>query len=123
MQQKKSLGFTIIELLVVIAIIGILAAIAIQSYSTYKKQGFDASAKNDLRNAAAAEEAYFVENAAYLSCATSAACTTRFGTLGGLSPGVTLQISGTTSGFTATTSHPSGSGTVFTWDSSQGGLQ
>ena len=123
MERPQAKGFTLIELLVVIAIIGILAAIGVQSYSSYKKRGFDASAKNDLRNAAAAEEAYFVENAAYLSCANSAACTARFSTLGSLSPGVTLQITGTTSGFTATSSHPSGSGTTFTWDSSQGGLQ
>ena len=56
--QNES-GFTLIELLVVVAIIGILAAIAIPQFSAYRKRGYEAQIKSDLRNAATAEEAYF----------------------------------------------------------------
>ncbi len=60
-------GFTLIELLVVIAIIGILAAIAIPQFATYRKRGYGSQVKSDLRNVATAEEAYFVNANAYLS--------------------------------------------------------
>ena len=56
--QSES-GFTLIELLVVVAIISILAAIAIPQFSAYRKRGYEAQIKSDLRNAATAEEAYF----------------------------------------------------------------
>src|SRR5947208_13689680 len=56
--QSES-GLTLIELLVVRAIIGILAAIAIPQFSAYRKRGYEAQVKSDLRNAATAEEAYF----------------------------------------------------------------
>jgi len=53
-------GFTLIELLVVIAIIGILAAIAIPQFATYRRRGYGSQVKSDIRNIATAQEAYFV---------------------------------------------------------------
>lgn len=47
--KVKNLGFTLIELLVVISIIGILAALAIASYSTAQKQARDTERKSDLK--------------------------------------------------------------------------
>ena len=58
-------GFTLIELLVVVAIIGILAAIAIPQFAAYRKRGYEATLKSELKNAATAEEAYFAQNRVY----------------------------------------------------------
>jgi len=62
LRLRSEAGFTLIELLVVVAIIGILAAIAIPQFSAYRKRGYEAQIKSDLRNAATAEEAYFAAN-------------------------------------------------------------
>jgi type IV pilus assembly protein PilA len=64
-KMKNQKGFTLIELMIVIAIIGILAAIAIPQFSAYRRRSYNASANADLRNAATAQEAYYVDKATY----------------------------------------------------------
>ena len=67
---RNSKGFTLIELLIVVVIIGILAAIAIPKFANTKEKAYVAAMKSDLRNMAAAEEAYFAD---FLQYTTSAA--------------------------------------------------
>ncbi len=63
--KKDEKGFTLIELMIVIAIIGILAAIAIPQFNSYRKRSYNASAMSDLKNTATAQEAYFVDAQTY----------------------------------------------------------
>ena len=65
--KKNESGFTLIELMIVIAIIGILAAIAIPQFSAYRTRSYNAAAEADLRNAATAQEAYYVDNQTYVA--------------------------------------------------------
>ena len=68
--KKDESGFTLIELMIVIAIIGILAAIAIPQFSAYRTRSYNSAAEADLRNAATAQEAYYVDNQTYKATPT-----------------------------------------------------
>lgn len=59
--RKNQKGFTLIELMIVIAIIGILAAIAIPQFSSYRAKSFNSAAVSDVRNARTDLEAHYAE--------------------------------------------------------------
>lgn len=83
--RENERGFTLIELLVVVTIVGILASIAIPQFKEYRARAYDAVAQSDLRNAAVAQEAYFLDEEVYSS---------EVATLPGFvaSKGVTLEV-------------------------------
>ena len=123
--MRQESGFTLIELLVVVSIVGILSSIALNQFAIYKENSFNATAVSDLRNGISAQEAAFVDNDTYATCANALACE---GALPGFKAskdetGASVMSAfafvGTDSDFSGTARHQSGSIT-YDWDSNAG---
>ena len=65
MKQQTEKGFTLIELMIVVAIIGILAAIAIPQFSSYRIKAFNSAAQSDIQTLKLSEEAFYADNQNY----------------------------------------------------------
>jgi len=59
--RKSEKGFTLIELLIVVAIIGILAAIAIPQFASYRQKAFNSAAQSDLKTIKTTVEGYYTD--------------------------------------------------------------
>ena len=100
MPMRQS-GFTLIELLIVIAIIGVLAAIAIPQFKSYRNKSYDSATQTDLRNVATAQEAYYTDNRTY--CSSFPNLQSKYNVF--LSPGVTVDVEATQAAYTIKASH------------------
>ena len=114
LSRKDQKGFTLIELMIVIAIIGILAAIAIPQFSSYRKRGYNAAAQADLKNLATVEEAYYNVTFTYTN-AVGDLTPLGFKTSAGIIVNITTA---NTTDFTATGYHAGGD---VTWTVHSGG--
>ncbi len=63
--RKNQKGFTLIELLIVVAIIGILAAIAIPQFASYRQKAFDSASASDMKTIKTELEGYYTDNYHY----------------------------------------------------------
>ena len=64
---RSNKGFTLIELLIVVAIIGILAAIAIPQFSSYREKAYNSASNSDLKNVKTGMESFMADNQEYPS--------------------------------------------------------
>jgi type IV pilus assembly protein PilA len=105
-RKKGQKGFTLIELMIVIAIIGILAAIAIPQFVTYRQKGYNVQAKGELKSFYTACQAYFADSPTTTTCSVALVTATFVPstdvTIGNIPADQTL--SGTTSSHAAGTS-------------------
>jgi len=63
---KSQAGFTLIEMMIVVAIIGILVAIAIPAYQTYRVKAYNAAAISDVHRLYLIENVFFDDNNEYV---------------------------------------------------------
>ena len=63
--MRDERGFTLVELMIVILIIGILMLLALPTFLGARERASDRAAQADIRNAFAAERAYYTDTLTY----------------------------------------------------------
>ena len=114
----KKQGFTLIELMLVVAIIGILAALAVPNFMSYRQRSYDKIANTVLKNITSAQSAYNAANGIYTSSTSS---------IMAIDPNIPVSTttlvtwgisSASATGFTASSTHVRGSGMTYDADQS-----
>jgi Tfp pilus assembly protein PilE len=95
-----------------------LAAIAIPQFAAYRKRGFEAAVKSDLRNAAVAQEAYYAQFIRYQNATPASAAN-----LPGFNPSSSVTVAvnvPTANQFVLSGTHMNCGATTWTFDNQTG---
>lgn len=96
-------GFTLVEMMIVLTLISILSVIATVTLGSSSAQAYKTAMLSDLRNIAAAQEAYIEQTFAETGTATYANNITKLNV--NLSNGVTIRLRANGNGWSARATH------------------
>ncbi len=96
LRRNNEKGFTLIELMIVIAIIGILAAIAIPNFLSYRTKGQNSAALSNAKNFYNSALAYFSDTESTATAVTAAqAIVVGAAGVPGFTPDANVTVAGT----------------------------